>query len=98
MLQRHDYGALADTLAVASLEGGGQRRGARVLFNYVNQQRKNLISKLINFILFFIPSQLDCPQNDGIALPPCSLPFTPLLCTIIDCGCMFLAGCCVKIF
>jgi hypothetical protein len=36
MLQWHGYGKLANILMVASLEGGGRERGARVLFNYVN--------------------------------------------------------------
>jgi hypothetical protein len=53
MLQRHGYGESANTLAVVSLEGGGgQGRGGRILFNYVNQPRKKLISKL-NIFFFF---------------------------------------------
>ncbi len=63
MLQHHGYGELANTLAVASLEGGGRGRGARVLFNYVNRQRKKLISKLINFILFFYPFPTQSPPK-----------------------------------
>jgi hypothetical protein len=38
--------------AVASLEGGGQGRGGRILFNYVNQPRKKLIIKL-NILFYF---------------------------------------------
>jgi hypothetical protein len=56
--------------------------------NFVSRARKKLLMKLINFILVFYPlSQLNCPQNDGIALPPqspprqiSSSPFPPLLC------------------
>jgi hypothetical protein len=52
-LQRDGYGKLANTtLAVASLEGGGQGWGGRILFNYVNQPRKKLISKL-NILFYF---------------------------------------------
>jgi hypothetical protein len=47
MLQRHGYGKLANTLAVAILEEGGRGWGARVLFNYVNWQRNIFFSKLI---------------------------------------------------
>jgi hypothetical protein len=43
--------------------------------NFVNRPRKKLIIKLVDFILVFYPhSQLDRPQNDGIALPPQSPP------------------------
>jgi hypothetical protein len=53
-LQRHGYGESANTLAVASSEGGGgQGRGGRILFNYENQPRKKLISKL-NALFYFI--------------------------------------------
>jgi hypothetical protein len=53
-LQLHGYGKSANTLAVASLEGGdGQGRGGRILFNYVNQPRKKLISKLNVLFYFF---------------------------------------------
>ncbi len=45
-LQQHGYGKSANTLTVASLEGGGgQGQGKRILVNYVNQPRKKLISK-----------------------------------------------------
>ncbi len=48
-LQRHGYGKSANTtLAVASLEGGGQGWGRRILFNYVNQLRKKLRENLQN--------------------------------------------------
>jgi hypothetical protein len=48
------YGKSANTLAVASSEGGGgQGRGRRILFNYVNQPRKKLISKLNVLFYFF---------------------------------------------
>jgi hypothetical protein len=54
MLQRHGYGKSANSLVVASLEGGsGQGRGKRILFHYVNQPRKKLISKLNVFLYFF---------------------------------------------
>jgi hypothetical protein len=47
MLQWHGYGKSANTLALAFLEGGGgQGRGGRFLFNYVNDQENKLISKL----------------------------------------------------
>jgi hypothetical protein len=51
MLQRHGYGKLDNTIAVAFLEGGGKGWGARVLFNYINQWRNIFFSKLI--ILFY---------------------------------------------
>jgi hypothetical protein len=35
-IQRHGYGKLADTLAVAALEGIFRGRDARFLLNYVN--------------------------------------------------------------
>ncbi len=54
-LQWHGYGELANTLVVASSEGSDQGQGARVLFNYVNWQRKKIISKLIDFVLFYYP-------------------------------------------
>ncbi len=54
MLQRHGYGESANTLAVASLEGGGgQGQGGRILLNYVNQPGKKLISKLNVLFYFF---------------------------------------------
>jgi hypothetical protein len=53
MLQRHGYGESANTLAVASLDGGGQGRGKRILCNYVNWQRNMFFSKLnVLFYLF----------------------------------------------
>ncbi len=42
------------TLAVASLEGGGQGWSGRILFNYVNQLRIKLISKLNVLFIFLI--------------------------------------------
>ncbi len=65
------------------LEGDGPNNQ----HNFVDWARKIIIIKLINFILVFYPhSQLDLPQNNGIALPPqspprriSSSPFPPLL-------------------
>ncbi len=55
----------------AGLEGDGPNNQ----HNVVNRARKKLIIKLIDFILVFYPhSQLERPQNDGIALPPQSPP------------------------
>jgi hypothetical protein len=79
------------------LEGDGPNNQ----HNFVNRARKKLIILLIDYILVFYPlSQLDCPQNDGIALPPqssphqiSSSPFPPssrprtfgwLLCFVVD--------------
>ncbi len=66
------------------LEGDGPNN----LHIFVKRARKKIIVKLINFILVFYPhSQLDRPQNNGIALPPqsplcriSSSPFPPSLC------------------
>jgi hypothetical protein len=84
LVKKYCYGKRDNTLTDASSEGVGQGRCGRILFNYENWQRKKLIIKPINFILVFIPSQLNRPQNDGIVLPPRSAlaarPFFPLLC------------------
>jgi hypothetical protein len=56
---------------VLVLEGDGPNKQ----HNFVSRARKKSIIKPINFILVFYPlSQLDHPQNDGIALPPQSPP------------------------
>jgi hypothetical protein len=44
---------MSQNLRVASSEGVGGGCCHRIQFNYVNWQRKKLISKLINFILVF---------------------------------------------
>jgi hypothetical protein len=44
--------------------GADQGRCSRVLYNCSDRLRKKLISELSNFILVFMPSQLNCPQNN----------------------------------
>jgi hypothetical protein len=41
MIQRHGYGELADTLAVAASKGVFRGRDARFLLNYVNKTDKS---------------------------------------------------------
>jgi hypothetical protein len=50
---------------------------AQEFFSIMKIGSKKNISKLINFILFFIPSQLNCPQNEGVRHPPRSSLFEP---------------------
>ncbi len=60
-------GAEEKESGVLVLEGNGPNNQ----HNFVNRARKKLIIKLINFILVFYPhSQLNCPQNNGVTLPP----------------------------
>ncbi len=79
-----------------SLCGRGWRRPCcRVLYNWAYWPRKKLISELINLIFVFIPSQLNCPQNDGITLPLRSpLVKSPRLSLLCHAH-VFLFGCCI---
>jgi hypothetical protein len=47
----------------------------------------NLFSELIYIILFFTSFQLDCPQNDEIALPPRSPLVAPHVPYFLHCAC-----------
>ncbi len=94
-IQRHGYCEWANILTSTSLWWDGQESRQRVLLNIVNLPRKKLISELIDFILVFIPSQLNCPQNDGIMLPPHSpLAESPCL-SLLHHAPVFLVGCCI---
>jgi hypothetical protein len=80
MLQWHGYGKLANTLPVASLEGGGRGRGARVLFNDVNWQRNIFFSKLID-LFNYVTSFSSSIAAKMMGLPPCAPPgqtFSPV--------------------
>ncbi len=78
---------------VLVLEGDGPNNQ----HNFVSRARKKLIIKLINFILVFYPlSQLNRPQNDGIAPPPQSPPVkSSCLLSLLCCASALMVGCCV---
>jgi hypothetical protein len=98
-LQRHGYGKSANTLVVASSEGGGgQGRGGRILFNYVNRPRKNLLVNSTYYFIFSNILPLNHCQNNSSHPPLSPTLFTPLLCTIIKCRGIVLVGCCMVIF
>ena len=77
----------------ASLKGVGRGQCLRVLFNLADRPRK-IITKLN---VFYPLSNLQRPQNDGIALPPriplVTYPLYAPLCR----GRLFLVGCCVLV-
>jgi hypothetical protein len=57
--------------------------------------KKKLISEIIKFILIFIPSQLNQPQNVGITFPPHSPPVESPCLSILHNARVFLVGCCI---
>jgi len=69
-VQRHGCCGSDKTLPVPSSQWGGRGRCRTILFNYVNRLRKKLISKLINFILYLLYSQLNPPPKRWYRISP----------------------------
>ena len=70
----------------ASLEGVGQGRCARVLFNSADQPRKKIITKLNNlFYVFTSYSTSNAPKTmDCCSFPPCyPLSWRPVFCWLL---------------
>ncbi len=94
-IQRHGYCKRANILASTSPQWVSQGQCRRVLLIIVNWPRKIINSELINFILVFIPSQLNCPQIDGIMLPSRSPPVESPRLSLLYHARVFLVGYCV---